>query len=86
MELFLQLLFIPMSIPLHIFLLLVAHSMFLNAGSLPMVLTSNVSPPGVYSLRIVASTGGEHTIFYNITTESTQSKTSLTKTQAKHNL
>ena len=47
-----------------------------------MVLTSNVSPPGVYSLRIVASTGGEHIIFYNITTESTQSKTSLTKTQA----
>ena len=32
-----------------------------------MVLTSNVSPPGSYSLRIVASSGVAETVTYTIT-------------------
>ena len=32
-----------------------------------MVLTSNVSPPGSYSVRIVASSGVAETVIYTIT-------------------
>ena len=39
-----------------------------------MVLTSNVSPPGRYSVRIVASSGVEETVTYTITDTDTDGK------------
>ena len=36
-------------------------------GNVPMVLTSSVSPPGSYSVRILASTEVEETVAYTIT-------------------
>ena len=43
-------------------------------GNIPMVLTSNVSPPGSYSVRIVASSGVEETVTYTITDTDTNGK------------
>ena len=39
-----------------------------------MVLTSNVSPPGRYSVRIVAGSGVEETVTYTITDTDTDGK------------
>ena len=38
------------------------------------VLTSNVSPPGSYSVRIVAGSGVEETVTYTITDTDTDGK------------
>ena len=38
----------------------------LCVGSLPLVLTNDVSPPGNHSVRIVASTGPEATVLFFI--------------------
>ena len=43
-------------------------------GNVPMVLTSNVSPPGSYSVRIVANSGVEETVTYTITDTDTDGK------------
>ena len=39
-----------------------------------MVLTSNVSPPGSHSVRIVSSSGAEDTVTYSITNSNTDSE------------
>ena len=44
------------------------HSVLLFIGSLPLVVSNDVSPPGNHSVRIIASTGGETTVSYTITT------------------
>ena len=43
-------------------------------GNVSMVLTSNVSPPGSYSVRIVAGSGVEETVTYTITDTDTDGK------------
>ena len=40
-----------------------------SVGNMPMVLTTNVSPPGSHSVRIVASTGGEDSVSYITTSD-----------------
>ena len=41
-------------------------------GSVPILLTSNVSPPGSqFNVTILASNGGEDTVTYNITNTKT---------------
>ena len=43
-------------------------------GNVPMVLTSNVSPPGSHSVRIVSSSGAEDTVTYSIADSNTDSE------------
>ena len=37
-------------------------------GSLPLVVNSDVTPPGNHSVRIITSTGAEATVSYTIST------------------
>ena len=45
-------------------------------GTLPLVLTINVSPPGKHFVRIVSSTGGDDTVSYTV--RDTDSDSTLT--------
>ena len=50
------------------------NTAMVHAGSVPMVLTIDVHPPGIYSIRFVSSTGDEDTVTYNITDIKTDGK------------
>ena len=44
----------------------------MHAGFVPMVLTIDVSPVGMHSVRIVTSTRGNDTVTYTITDTETE--------------
>ena len=45
-----------------------------SSGTLPLVFTIRVSPPGAHSVRILSSTGGEQIVPYTITKVDTDGK------------
>ena len=43
----------------------------IDTGFVPMILTSDVHPSGIYSIHFVSSAGDEDTVIYNMTSRKT---------------